>query len=219
MTTPNIQRHHDAAKRNEHPAHWKAGNTSIIVASKIPHTASLDGEAMHFREPGMPRVDFFPATGTWCMTGGMTILTGGASKFLKWYKSKRNPAQTVCAAPICPYCKQPAKLVDSATVYNGRSYGMIWDCRPCDAYVGVHKDSLTYEPLGRLANAELRVWKMKAHAAFNPLWESGTMSRSEAYALMQKLMGMTADEAHIGKFDVPECKKLIEQLRISGYSS
>jgi hypothetical protein len=29
---------------------------------------------------------------------------------------------------------------------------------------------------------------------------------------MQELMGMTADEAHIGKFDAENCKKLVNAL-------
>lgn len=64
---------------------------------------------------------------------------------------------------ICPYCGRSAEFVDSIAVYR-RSYGMIYLCRPCDAYVGVHGRSDT--PLGRLANAELRRWKIAAHDAF-----------------------------------------------------
>lgn len=32
-------------------------------------------------------------------------------------------------------------------------------------------------PLGRLANAELQRWRNTAHAMFDPLWKSGSMSR------------------------------------------
>lgn len=117
--------------------------------------------------------------------------------------------------PACPYCGRPAVLVDSATVYNGRSYGMIWDCRPCDAYVGVHRNSPTFAPKGRLANRELRRWKVAAHAAFDPLWLGlgAPMKRRAAYSLMQQVMGMTAEQAHIGKFDVADCRRLIERLK------
>lgn len=109
----------------------------------------------------------------------------------------------------CPYCKASAVLKDSAEVYDGRSYGLIWDCRPCDAYVGVHKNSREHKPLGRLANKELRKWKIKAHAAFDHLWKTGRMKRREAYAHMQIIMGMTPKQAHIGNFDVDDCKRLV----------
>lgn len=114
----------------------------------------------------------------------------------------------------CPYCGDEAKLVDSAVVY-GKSYGNIWDCRPCDAYVGVHKNSNKNIPLGRLANRELRSWKIKAHDAFDPLWKDGKMDRKSAYAFMQKVMNLPPDKAHIGMFDVDQCKLLIEALKIN----
>ena len=59
----------------------------------------------------------------------------------------------------CDYCGRPAQLTDSAIVY-GRSYGLIYYCAPCQAWVGVHKGTTT--PLGRLANHELREWKKAA---------------------------------------------------------
>lgn len=111
----------------------------------------------------------------------------------------------------CPYCKSQATLVDSAFLYGGVSYGMVWDCRPCDAYVGVHKNSNNL-PLGRLANSQLRYWKKQAHLAFDPLWKSGGMSRRGAYQWLSDIMSLTPLQSHIGEFDVDQCKKLIEIL-------
>lgn len=108
---------------------------------------------------------------------------------------------------LCPYCGCEAEFVDSARVYRGKSYGMIYDCRPCDAYVGVHKG--TDKPLGTLANRELRQMRMRAHAAFDPMWKRGTMSRRDAYGWMQRTFGMTAEQAHISRFGVAECERLL----------
>lgn len=113
---------------------------------------------------------------------------------------------------ICPYCQQPAELVDSAVVY-GRSFGPIWLCKPCDAYVGVHKNAKNFAPLGRLANKELREWKKRAHLALDPLWRSGRMKRKEAYAFIQEQMGLEKRDTHIGKFDVAQCQQMIEIVR------
>lgn len=90
---------------------------------------------------------------------------------------------SLAPAPICPYCNQTSALVDSAVIY-GESYGMIWRCEPCDAHVGVHQDSPNFEPLGTLANFHLRRARNKAHAMFDPLWKSGTMSRNTVYRLI-----------------------------------
>ena len=114
-------------------------------------------------------------------------------------------------APICPYCGQPSKLVDSKCVYQ-RSYGNIWLCAPCDAYVGVHKNNNKNMPLGRLANKELRDWKIKAHAVFDPMWKSGAMKRGTAYMLLQEIMSIGSQHAHIGMFDVEQCKQLVSRL-------
>lgn len=130
--------------------------------------------------------------------------------------------------PICPYCERPAILRDSECVYN-RSYGMIWICVQCQAWVGVHKG--TTKPLGRLANKELRDWKIKAHAVFDPLWEakykhrlaggaskSGrpggahykkAYARGSAYKWLAGEMGIDSKQCHIGMFDVEQCKQVV----------
>ncbi len=113
----------------------------------------------------------------------------------------------------CPYCGSNASLVSSTIVYNGQDYGLIYLCDKypeCDAYVGVHEG--TNQPKGRLANAALREWKIKAHGAFDPLYKSGKMTRKQAYKLMQRLMNMDRKEAHIGNFDIEQRKTLIKKL-------
>ena len=98
---------------------------------------------------------------------------------------------------ICPYCNNPAEYVDSSVVYK-TSYGMIYFCRPYDAYVGVHHG--TDIALGRLANYELRVAKIKAHDAFDKIFRTGlinkiwpeklpdTTNRKKAYKWLAKQM-------------------------------
>ena len=75
---------------------------------------------------------------------------------------------------------------------------MIWHCWPCGAYVGVHKNSPDHAPLGRLANAELRKMKIKAHAAFDKLWTprgSAPMTRKQAYKLLRQKMNLNEGDA------------------------
>ena len=113
---------------------------------------------------------------------------------------------------FCPYCGKCAEFVDSAEVYNGRSYGMIYLCRPCDAYVGCHGNGKGASPKGRLANAELRRWKIAAHNAFDPPWKFGPFRgrRSSAYAWLAEQMGLPKEKTHIGMFDVAECQPVIQ---------
>ncbi len=110
---------------------------------------------------------------------------------------------------ICQYCGQCAQLVDSAEVYHGVSYGRIWICRPCGAWVGVHHG--TIRPKGVLANAELRTWKQKAHATFDPHWRGkGKDVRTKSYNALAQVLGMTRETCHIGEMSVNDCQRVIE---------
>ena len=118
---------------------------------------------------------------------------------------------------ICNYCGQPAEYTDSAVIY-GRSYGMIYLCRKCGAYVGVHNGST--KPKGTLANAELRKYRISAHTAFDPLWKIGPFKgkRKAAYQWLAEKMGLAVDQTHIGLFDVRQCKQVVEIVRSSGFN-
>ena len=108
----------------------------------------------------------------------------------------------------CDYCGHLAKYVDSEVIYK-KSYGMIYLCSPCDAYVGTHKRTDT--PLGRLANAELRKWKKLAHAYFDPIWQHGRFKkrRGDAYKWLSEQMKLPVSETHIGMFDVEQCRQVV----------
>jgi hypothetical protein len=120
---------------------------------------------------------------------------------------------------ICPYCLNETEYVDSKEVY-GKSFGMIYLCRPCSSYVGVHKG--TDKALGRLANADLRKAKMEAHFWFDkiaktnvinevwPVYFKNTSNRSKSYLWLSKHMGLDIDDCHIGMFDIDNCARVVE---------
>lgn len=126
---------------------------------------------------------------------------------------------------ICPYCGSNAPLESTKKIYQGRDFGLAYICSQyptCDAYVGCHKES--GKPLGRLANKELREWKIKAHAAFDELWkrklakrrkERGEdykviYARGSGYKWLRGQLGIEAKDCHIGMFDVDMCKRVID---------
>lgn len=117
------------------------------------------------------------------------------------------------AQVYCPYCGKKALLVDSSEVYK-QSYGFIWLCRPCDAYTGVHRSSPKYKPLGTLAKKGLRLLRSRVHKEFDPLWNTGTMSRSKAYALLATLMDLSINRCHIAMFSEEKCQLALSVLRI-----
>lgn len=109
--------------------------------------------------------------------------------------------------PVCPYCGATAKLIDSIAIYRTRSFGMVWACLPCDAWVGCHGTGST--PKGRLANKALRDAKIRAHAAFDPIWKGGEMARGDAYGWLADHMGVDKRDCHIGMFDEDQCQRVV----------
>jgi hypothetical protein len=124
----------------------------------------------------------------------------------------------------CPYCGGNAPLDDTKKIYSGRDFGLAYICEnypACDAYVGIHKETL--RPLGRLANKELRHWKIKAHNYFDELWKRKLIKRKKqkgqkykklygrnaGYKWLSEQLGIEKNYCHIGMFDVDMCKKVV----------
>lgn len=123
---------------------------------------------------------------------------------------------TLAVEVECPYCGRLAGLVDSKEVYR-ESHGMIWMCRPCKAWVGVHKNDGKNRPLGTLANAETRHARRMAHARFDPVWQdrlgkgkSKNQVRNAVYRWLAEHLGIPAEQCHIALFDLKTCVKVIE---------
>lgn len=126
--------------------------------------------------------------------------------------------------PVCPYCGQFSVKVGGEAIYPHRSdlfHKIFYQCQPCDAYVGSHPGQ--DKPLGRLANSELRTWKKRAHAAFDPIWQNRFerrsaedakykkgMARGGRYKKLAALMGIDTRDCHIGMFDIEKCQQVIE---------
>jgi len=115
---------------------------------------------------------------------------------------------------ICPYCNKQAKWVENKAIY-GRNYGksyMSWWCKPCDAYVGCHRN--TRDPLGTMADRETRYWRQEAHAVFDPLWKSvfkrNSNKRLNRDAIYNTISNKFGYRVHIGESNVEQCKKIVE---------
>ena len=114
----------------------------------------------------------------------------------------------------CPYCGSRALLRPASVVYGAKAadpaapYYVCARFPACDAYVAAHKKNCL--PMGSLANAELRRKRIQAHAALDRLWESGLMSKKQAYLWLQVELGLPEQEAHIGRFSIFRCEQVIQ---------
>lgn len=115
--------------------------------------------------------------------------------------------------PRCPYCGRRAVLRDANFVYGDRVYTegqKLYVCAgypACNSYVGVHLGSLRLK--GSLANGELRNKRIRAHKAFDSLWQSGILTRRDAYRWLQDITGLDERQAHIAMFSDYRCDQVI----------
>ncbi len=117
---------------------------------------------------------------------------------------------------ICQYCGAKALLVTGDKIYNNYPEAVtkyFWRCPndKCDAHVGAHHTSM--KPIGPLANRWLRSLRIQTHKAFDPLWQSKFMTRSEAYQWLTEKMQLSSDECHIAKFGPTDCTTAILHIQ------
>lgn len=107
----------------------------------------------------------------------------------------------------CPECQAPLVL-------RASKFGPFYGCSTypkCNSAHGAHPSGA---PLGVPANKEVKEARIRAHASFDLLWNTGTMKRKAAYKWMQMALGLSKEQAHIGNFDIATCTKLIESVTV-----
>ena len=128
--------------------------------------------------------------------------------------------QALYSGKVCPYCKDTTVFASRAEICSQPGYGMIYLCRPCRAWVSVHKG--TDRAMGRLANAYLRSWKREAHRWFDPIAITGLIdkiwpgipekmqTRGKAYLWLARQMNIDVESTHIAMFDTDDCKEVVQ---------
>lgn len=111
---------------------------------------------------------------------------------------------------ICRYCGGRVKLTTASEIYD-KSNETIYLCTNCNSYVGCYRG--TDHPMGRLANAALRMKRRETHEVFDRFWRSAGMTRSQGYQWMAASMGVSKGEAHIGQMEMDGCERLIQLCR------
>ena len=119
----------------------------------------------------------------------------------------------ILTGKICPYCNCETILVSDKVIYGHNSTygGMYFKCvNNSDHYVGTYiKDKRS---LGRLADKELRAWKMKGHQIFDPLWKGENTffaNKQDAYKWLSVAMKLDFKYTHFGMFTIEQCQSAI----------
>lgn len=80
----------------------------------------------------------------------------------------------------------------------------------CRTTHAAHPDG---SPMGWPANKQTRKARLRLHREFDYLWQSGIMSRKEAYKLLMSITGLKQEDCHIGKFTENQCDVTIKKLQ------
>ena len=114
----------------------------------------------------------------------------------------------------CPECGADMVLrTTTKYTYQNGSPRKFYGCSrfpACTAAHGAHPDG---KPLGVPANKETKEARIAAHAAFDAIWKARGLARKGGYKLLQQLMEMTPEQAHIGNFTKDQCELLIERIK------
>lgn len=119
----------------------------------------------------------------------------------------------IARGPDCIECGAAANLTDGKVIYPHRPdlYAKrFWRC-DCGAYCGCH--GMTTEPLGNPCGPATRKARSAAHAAFDPLWKSRRLKRSEAYKWLAKAMKMHPAQCHIGMMTADQARQVVARVR------
>ena len=99
----------------------------------------------------------------------------------------------------CDVCNSAnVRLLKSRVTYSEQhaDWPYRYHCRDCGASVGCHAHTLS--PLGVMASRRTRKLRVKAHKAFDPIWQTELLTRTEAYEWLAAQHGVEFDDCHIG---------------------
>lgn len=112
-----------------------------------------------------------------------------------------NPA-VLCGECGCAMVLRMSTKFGKARLFYGCQH---WP--QCDGVIGAHADG---KPLGTPADKETRLARIAAHAAFDPIWKDGWLTRYQAYGFLRRQLGLERDDCHMAMFDRQQCARVVE---------
>lgn len=115
-------------------------------------------------------------------------------------------------------CDVEARLTDGAECYSHRKELAslpFWKCDACKNFVGCHhKTSNPTRPLGCIPNKEMKEARQHIHRILDPIWKSGSISRSKIYKMISDATGKEYHTAGISSIeDARVAYKAIQEIK------
>lgn len=106
----------------------------------------------------------------------------------------------------CPDCAVYMALIPNPYKNGG---AVMYRCQVlgCRGSHGAHPDGA---PLGVPASKPTKDARILAHDAFDTWRASVKMKRVDAYRFLARQMGLTDADCHIGRFSIPQCRRVLE---------
>lgn len=115
-------------------------------------------------------------------------------------------------APICcDNCRSKnIALLKSEIKHEDNPTKWIWIylCHDCNAKVACHPNS--FLPMGLMADGFTRSLRKRAHAVFDPIWQSGLKTRARAYEWLADQLVINVGRCHISWLNVAQLKTVIK---------
>jgi hypothetical protein len=130
------------------------------------------------------------------------------------YAARRRFPDWLDPPRACDCCAGPVVLVQNRVLYgeNIGEWPALYFCLCCEASVGCHDFSIY--PKGLMADRAVRAARQQVHRLLDPLWQSGRMTRDQAYNLLAEAMRVPPWETvHVGSMDMAQCARAAEALR------
>lgn len=83
----------------------------------------------------------------------------------------------------------------------------------CRCSHGAHPDG---SPMGYPGDRDTRKLRVRCHEALDSLWKQGLCTREQAYVVLQKILHLSEEEAHIGKLDKEQCLFFLKEFAMLG---
>lgn len=91
-------------------------------------------------------------------------------------------------------------------------YGQFWSCwnyPECDIICTIGERGKVGPPSDKVTRQARRA----LHNQFDKLWQSGLITRSEAYTVLSQMLGIRKKHCHIRLFDKETCEKVSAMLK------
>lgn len=101
-------------------------------------------------------------------------------------------------------------MVKRLSRFPGRPF--FWGCSnypKCTYHIGAHPSG---KVIGTPADKDTAQARIEAYHAFEGFRNKWKYTKGEAYSFLQNLLTISAEDAHIAKFDKAQCEKLIKKL-------